>query len=76
MARAPASPAQGLHHHGRRRYFNFSFSCMICGLENFGLADKKLLERGLSALLPRMLTVGRQQQSIRSRLLSIWNKEV
>ena len=30
-ARAPASPAQGLHHHGTR-YFNFSYFCTMCGL--------------------------------------------
>ena len=28
LARAPASPAQGLHHHGPR-YFNFPYFCTI-----------------------------------------------
>ena len=32
LARAPASPAQGLHHHGPR-YFNFPYFCTMCGLE-------------------------------------------
>ena len=32
LARAPASPAQGLHHHGPR-YFNFPYFCAMCGLE-------------------------------------------
>ena len=31
LARAPASPAQGLHHHGPR-YFNFPYFCAMCGL--------------------------------------------
>ena len=29
LARAPASPAQGLHHHGPR-YFNFPCFCTMC----------------------------------------------
>ena len=32
LARAPALPAQGLHHHGPR-YFNFPYYCTMCGLE-------------------------------------------
>ena len=36
LARAPASPAQGLHHHGPR-HFNFSCFCTMCGLEKLGL---------------------------------------
>ena len=32
LARAPASPVQGLHHHGPR-YFNFPYFCTMCGLE-------------------------------------------
>ena len=36
LARASASPAQGLHHHGPR-YFNFSYFCTMCGLEKLGL---------------------------------------
>ena len=39
LARAPASPFQGLHHDGPR-YFNFSYFCMMCGLEKLGLVDK------------------------------------
>ena len=35
LARAPGSPAQGLHHHGHR-YFSFPLFCMICGLEKLG----------------------------------------
>ena len=36
---APASPAQGLHHHGPR-YFKFPYFCMMCGLEKLGLVDQ------------------------------------
>ena len=36
LARAPASPAQGLHHHGPR-YFNFPYFCTMCGLEKLGI---------------------------------------
>ena len=32
LAHAPASPTQGLHRH-EPRYFNFSYFCMMCGLE-------------------------------------------
>ena len=32
LARAPASPAQDLHHHGPR-YFDFPYFCTTCGLE-------------------------------------------
>ena len=39
LARAPASPAQGLHHHGPR-YFIFSYFCTMCGLEKLGLVDQ------------------------------------
>ena len=62
LARAPASPAQGLHHHGPR-YFNFPYFCTICDLERLGLVDQNWLERILSALLLRTLVVGRRQQS-------------
>ena len=44
LARAPASPAQGLHHHGPR-YFNFSYFCTMCGLEKLGIVDQNWLER-------------------------------
>ena len=39
LARAPASPAQGLHHHGPR-YFIFPYFCMTYGLEKLGLVDQ------------------------------------
>ena len=32
MARAPASPAQGLHHH-EPRYLNFPYLCTTCYIE-------------------------------------------
>ena len=62
LARVPASPAQGLHHHGPR-YFNFPYICTMCGLEKLGLVDQNWLECSLSALLLRSLVVGRRQQS-------------
>ena len=62
LARAPASPAQGLHHH-RPRYFNFPYFCIMCGLEKLRLIDQNWLERNLSALLLRKLVVGRRQHS-------------
>ena len=63
LARAPASPAQGLHHHGPR-YFSFPYFCTMCGVEKLGLlVDQNWLERNLSALLLRTLVVGRRQQS-------------
>ena len=39
LARAPASPAQGLHHHGPR-YFNLPYFRTMCGLEKLGLVDQ------------------------------------
>ena len=36
LARTPASPAQGLHHHGPR-YFIFPYFCTMCGLEKLGI---------------------------------------
>ena len=62
LARALASPAQGLHLHGPR-YFNFPYFCTMCGLEKLGLVDQNWLERNLSGLLLRTPAVGRQQQS-------------
>ena len=44
LARAPASPTQGLHHHGPR-YFNFLFLYKMCGLEKLGRVDQNWLER-------------------------------
>ena len=45
LARAPASPTQGLHHHGPR-YFNFLYFCTMCGLEKLGIiVDQNWLER-------------------------------
>ena len=62
LARALASPAQGLHHHGSR-YFNFPYFCTMFGFEKLGLVDQNWLERNLSGLLLRTLVVGRRQQS-------------
>ena len=62
LTRAPASLAQGLHHH-RPRYFNFPYFCTLCGLEELGLVDHNWLDRNLSALLLRTLVVSRRQQS-------------
>ena len=62
LARAPASPTQGLHHHGAQ-YFNFPYFCMMCGLEKLGLVDQNRLERDFSALLLRTKAVSRRQQS-------------
>ena len=62
LARALASPAQGLHHHGPR-YLNFPYFCTLCDLEKLGLDDQNWLERNLSVLLLRTLVVGRRQQS-------------
>ena len=45
LARAPASPAQGLHHHGPL-YFNFPYFCTMCGLEKLGIVDQNWLEPG------------------------------
>ena len=39
LARAPASPAQGLHHHGLR-YFNFPYLYTMYGIEKLGLVDR------------------------------------
>ena len=44
LARAPASLAQGLHHHGRR-YFIFPYFCTMCGLVKVGIVDQNWLER-------------------------------
>ena len=62
LARTPASPAQGLHHHGPR-YFNFPCFCTMCGLEKLGIVDQNWLERNLSGLFLRTLVVVRRQQS-------------
>ena len=63
LARALASPAQGLHHHGPR-YFNFPYFCTICGLDKLvGLVDQNWLERNFSVFLPITLVVGRRQHS-------------
>ena len=61
LARAPASRAQDLHHHGPR-YLSFPYFCTMCGLEKLGIVDQNGLER-LSDLLLRTLVVGRRQQS-------------
>ena len=62
LVRAPASPAQGLHHHGRQ-YFNFPYFCTMCGLEKHELVDQNWSERNLSAFLQGTLVVGRRQHS-------------
>ena len=62
LARAPVSPAQGIHHHGPR-YVIFPYFCTMCGLEELALVDQNWLERNLSAFLLRTLVVGRRQQS-------------
>ena len=60
LARAPASLAQDLQHHGPR-YFNFPYFCTMCGLEKLELVDQNWLERYLSALLLRTPVLGRRQ---------------
>ena len=60
LARAPASPAQGLRHHGPP-YFNFPYFCTMCDLEKLGFVDQNWLERNSSDLLLRTLVVGRRQ---------------
>ena len=62
LARAPASPAQGLHHY-RPRYYIFSYFCTMCGLEKLGLVDPNWLERNFPGFLLRTLVVGRGQHS-------------
>ena len=62
LARVPASPAQGLHHH-RPRYFDFSYFCTMCGLEQLGIVHQNWLERNFSGFLLRTLVVGKRQHS-------------
>ena len=62
LARAPDSPAQGLHHHGPQ-YFNYPCFFMMCGPGKLRLVDQSRLKRDLSALLLRTLAVGRRQLS-------------
>ena len=62
LARAPALPDQGIHHH-EPRYIIFPYFCTMCGLEKLGRVDQNWLERNLSAFLLRTLVVGRRQQS-------------
>ena len=47
LARAPASPAQGLHHHGPL-YFNFLIFVQCVALRNLDL----LIKNGWSAICP------------------------
>ena len=47
LARAPASPAHGLHHHGPR-YFNFLISVQCVALRNLDL----LIKTGWSVIFP------------------------
>ena len=58
LARAPASPAQGLHHHGPR-YINFSYFCTMCGLEKLGLVDPNWLERNFSVFFTQNAGCGK-----------------
>ena len=69
LARAPASPARGLQHHGHR-YFNFPFFSLAAGLEKLGLVHQNSLEGDFSAMSPRTLAVGRPKllQSIKVAL--------
>ena len=69
LARAPASPAHGLQHHGHR-YFNFPFFSLAAGLEKLGLVHQNSLEGDFSAMSPRTLAVGRPNllQSIKVAL--------
>ena len=62
LARAPASPAQSLHHHGPR-YFIFSYFCTMYGLEKLGLVNQNCSECNFSGILLRTLLVGRRQHS-------------
>ena len=48
LARAPASPAQGLHHHDGPRYFNFLISVQCVALRNLDL----LIKTGWSVIFP------------------------
>ena len=75
LARAPASPAQGLHYNGPR-YFNFPYFCTMRGLVKLGLVNRNWLKRNLSGLLLRTLVVGRRQQSESiEAALDIFSKE-
>ena len=75
LARAPASPTQGLHHHGPWYFILFLFSVWCVALRNLGL----LIKTDWSVIYPlccwELPWVGNNNPS-RSRLLSIWNKEV
>ena len=62
LARALASPAQGLHHHGPW-YLFFSCFCTMCGLEKLRIVEQNWLERNFSVFLLRTLVVGRRQHS-------------
>ena len=62
LARAPASPGQGLHHHGHR-YYNFPCFSMTCGFENLGLLVKTYWSVICPLFLLRTLAVGRQRRS-------------
>ena len=51
LARAPASPVQGLHHHGPR-YFILPYFCTMCGLEKLGIL---LIKTGWNVLFVRFV---------------------
>ena len=64
LARAPASPAKGIHHHTMDLGISIFLIFVRCvALRNLDLLIKNWLERNLSALLLRTLVVGRRQQS-------------
>ena len=62
LARAPASQAQCLNHHGPRYICSIS-ALRDLDLEECELVDRKWLERDLYALLLIALAVCRRQQS-------------
>ena len=62
LARASASPAQGLRHL-QPRYFKFLIFVQCVALRNLDFFYQNWLERNMSGLLLRTLVVGRRQQS-------------
>ena len=76
LARAPASPVQGLHHHGPR-YFDFPYFCTKCvALRNLDLLIKTGWSVIFSGFLLRTLVVGRRQHSESIEVALEWSKEV
>ena len=62
LARVPASPAQGFHHHGRP-YFNFPHFYIKCGLEKLWGLLIKTDWRVICRFVAENAGHGRQQQS-------------